>query len=243
VYDEPRFLLAGDRALVVELGDSVEPEANRRVHGLLREVERCGLPGVVDLVPTYRSLLVQYNPAETSLRALQDALVGIEREVGEGTVDTPRVVRLPTLYGGAYGPDLDLVAKNAGLSAEDAVRAHSGVGYMVYMMGFTPGFPYLGGLAPELATPRLDTPRAEIPAGSVGIAGDQTGVYPLASPGGWRLIGRTPLRLFDPAREPPSLLSADDCVRFVPLESEAEYRRILGLVESGEFELDARPDP
>jgi KipI family sensor histidine kinase inhibitor len=208
----------------------------------MMEIERQRVPGIVDLVPTYRSLLVQYDATATSPDALQEKLSQIEASVGKRPSERTRVVHLPTLYGGEYGPDLKFVAENAGLTVEEVVRIHSGVDYLVYMMGFTPGFPYLGGMAPELAAPRLETPRVQTPAGSVGIAESQTGVYPLASPGGWRIIGRTPLRLFDPMREPPSLLSAGDYVRFVPLSSEAEYLRVLALIEKGQFEVVVEPE-
>ena len=157
--------------------------------------------------------------------------------VDEAGLEKPRIVHIPTLYGGEHGPDLEYIAERAGGSVEEAVNIHSSEDYLVYMMGFTPGFPYLGGLSEELATPRLDTPRSEIPAGSVGIAERQTGVYPVASPGGGRLIGRTPLTLFDLLRDTPSLLAAGDHVRFVPLPGEDEYRRILEAVESGEYRV------
>jgi KipI family sensor histidine kinase inhibitor len=145
------------------------------------------------------------------------------------------VVHIPTLYGGEYGPDLEFVAQHAGLTTEEVVSVHSGSDYLTYMMGFSPGFPYLGGLSNTLTTPRLETPRTEIPAGSVGIADSQTGVYPLASPGGWRLIGRTPFKLFDPGADPPSLLKAGDYVRFVPMATEEEYLDVRQQVEGGRF--------
>ena len=168
--------------------------------------------------------MVQYDPMLVSFGDLREAISEVGSKLKDGKAGAGRLVEIPTLYGGEYGPDLEFVAEQAGLSVEEAVGLHSGVDYLVYMMGFTPGFPYLGGLPERLATPRLTTPRTVIPAGSVGIAESQTGVYPLASPGGWQLIGRTPLRLFDVERDPPSLISAGDRVRFVPLGSEDEYR-------------------
>ena len=134
-------------------------------------------------------------------------------------------------------PDLEFVARNAGMSTDEVIDLHSGADYPVYMMGFTPGFPYLGGMSERIATPRLSTPRGVIPAGSVGIAEAQTGVYPIESPGGWQLIGRTPLRLFDVTRTPPSLIDAGDCVRFVPLADKEEYQDIEEKVEAGEFKV------
>ena len=238
MQESPALLPCGDQALVVEFGDAIDSDINRRVHDLAYAIEAAGVRGVYDLVPTYRSLLVYYNPMRTSWPELEDSLRSMLAGTGDRVTSTPRVVLLPTLYGGEHGPDLEFVAVNAGLTIDEVVKLHSGTDYLVYMMGFSPGFPYLGGLAERLATPRLESPRLEIPAGSVGIAESQTGVYPVASPGGWRLIGRTPLRLFDETAEQPALLRAGDYIRFVPLETESRYLEILGEVESGEFEAE-----
>ena len=235
MYDKPRFLHAGDQALVIELGDAIDPDLNRRVRNLRLAIENAEVTGVFDLVPSYRSLLVYYDPIHTSAKDLEDALARIESKVDEASLEKPRIVHIPTLYGGEYGPDLEFVAEHGGVPADEVVEAHSGTDYLIYMMGFSPGFPYLGGLDERLHTPRLETPRTEIQAGSVGIADSQTGVYPVASPGGWRLIGRTPLKLFDPGVNPPSLLVAGDYVRFAPLESEEEYRAIEEGVHRGEY--------
>jgi KipI family sensor histidine kinase inhibitor len=236
MYETPLFLPAGDQALVVELGDAIDEAVNRRVHDLAQRVEAVEVAGVVDLIPAYRSLLVQYDATTTSLAALQATLLKLCSDPGGQVQDRSRVVHIPTLYGGEHGPDLPFVAEQCGMTTDEVVRVHSDTEYLVHMMGFTPGFPYLGGLDERLATPRLPTPRQEIPAGSVGIAESQTGVYPFASPGGWRLIGRTPVTMFDPVREPPSLLAAGDYVRFTPLQSEKDYAEVRGRVESGEFQ-------
>ena len=145
-------------------------------------------------------------------------------------VQSGGLVELPVLYGGFCGPDLSFVAQHAGMTEQQIIDIHSAADYLIYMLGFTPGFPYLGGMDARIAVPRLSSPRVKIPAGSVGIAGEQTGVYPIASPGGWQIIGRTPLKLFDPGREQPFLLSAGQTVRFVPID-EAEYRRLGGSDE------------
>ena len=224
MYDEPKFLTAGDRAMVVELGDSISPETNRRVHGLLRALESHALPGIVDLVPTYRSLLVLYNPMLSSFDSLRSLVASLDDDAAGAGKEAPNVVEVPTVYGGEHGPDLDFVAEHNGLSPEEVVEIHSGADYPVYMLGFTPGFPYLGGLSEKLHTPRLATPRTVTPGGSVGIAEAQTGMYPVQSPGGWRIIGRTPLALFDPEREPPSLLNAGDVVRFVPAPDDGSHQ-------------------
>ena len=223
MYDEPKFLTAGDRAMVVELGDSISPETNRRVHGLVLALESRALPGIVDLVPTYRSLLVLYNPLLSSFESLRELIGSLDDQADDAGKEAPNVVEVPTVYGGEHGPDLDFVAEHNGLSPEEVVELHSGADYPVYMLGFTPGFPYLGGLSEKLHTPRLATPRTVTPGGSVGIAEGQTGVYPVQSPGGWRIIGRTPLALFDPEREPPSLLNAGDVVRFVPAPDDGSH--------------------
>ena len=235
MYDRPRFLYAGDRALVVELGDGIDPDLNRRLHSLRDAICKAELHGVSDLIATYRSLLVYYDPISIDVERLKEDLARIESRVDASGLNRSRIIHLPTFYGGEYGPDLDSVAEHTGLPTEQVVETHSAADYLTYMMGFSPGFPYLGGLDERLHTPRLSTPRTEIPAGSVGIADSQTGVYPVASPGGWRLIGRTPLRLFDPASTPPSLLVAGDYVRFTPLASEEEYLEIEAAVTRGEY--------
>ena len=235
MYETPKFLAAGDRALVIELGDEISVECNRRVHSLHKEIVREGLPGIIDIIPTYRSILVQYDVTLVSFGELMDRLSEVEGGTAELPDENVNVVHLPVLYGGDYGPDLEYVAQNAEMEVDEVIELHSGTEYPVYMMGFTPGFPYLGGMSERIATPRLDTPRGVIPTGSVGIAEAQTGVYPIESPGGWRLIGRTPLRLFDVTRTPPSLIDAGDRVRFVPLSGEEEYRNIAEQVMSGEY--------
>ena len=237
IYDKPRFFPAGDLALVAELGDAISPEINRKVRSLTDALEQGSIPGVFDFLPTYRSVLVYYDPILTTTAEVEN---GIERllQTAEATDTGERhVVHIPTLYGGDMGPDIAFVAEHSGIDEQQVISIHSGADYLVYMMGFSPGFAYLGGLDERLATPRLQSPRTEIPAGAVGIAETQTGVYPVASPGGWQLIGRTPVRLFDPARERPVLLSAGDYVRFVPLESRQAYNDILKQVISGEYQV------
>ena len=238
-YGEPRFLIAGDRAIVVELGDTIEPAINGRVHALLHAVEDDSLAGVTDLVPSYRSLLVNYDPLATSVDDLRSRLGEIHDGLEASAAESARTVLLPTLYGGEHGPDLDFVAEHAGMSTDEVVRTHSSVDYPVYMIGFTPGFPYLGNIPEALATPRLSAPRSSIPAGSVGIAETQTGVYSVDSPGGWRLIGRTPLDLFDARRYPPALLASGDSVRFVPLADQDDFSEVRSQVEAGQYQPEA----
>lgn len=216
----PRIKAVGDSALVVEFGDQIDPETNRRVHALAALCRHDSLSGFREAVPTYCSLLIHYDPLLASYR---DAAEWVEEKLPQidesqnSSSDFSRSLEIPTVYGGDSGPDLEFVARHNHLSVEDVVRLHSGMAYRVYMMGFTPGFPYLGLLDPAIDTPRLDSPRALVRAGSVGIAGRQTGIYPIDSPGGWRIIGHTALAIFDLNREPPFLLAPGDAVRFVPI--------------------------
>lgn len=237
IYDRPRFFPAGDLALVAELGDAISPEINRRVRSLTDALEQGSIPGVFDFLPTYRSVLVYYDPILATSGEVEDGIERLLRDAVATDTGKRHVVYLPTLYGGDMGPDIAFVAEHSGMDQQQVISIHSGADYLVYMMGFSPGFAYLGGLDERLATPRLQSPRTEIPPGAVGIAETQTGVYPVASPGGWQLIGRTPVKLFDPARERPVLLSAGDYVRFVPLESLQAYDDILKQVESGEYQV------
>ena len=216
------FRSAGDQALVVELGDIIDPGVNARVRWLARAIAQRLAGDLVEVVPTYRSVLVIHDP----LRAPRARLVaGIESLLADLPADTapetpPRTVHLPACYGGAFGPDLERVARHHQLAPEEVVSLHAGATYLVYMLGFTPGFPYLGGLSPRIATPRLETPRPRVDAGFVGIGGQQTGIYPVESPGGWLLVARTPVRLFDPEAASPFLLAAGDRLRFDPITPE-----------------------
>ena len=220
----------------MEVGGSISVAANLKVRALLAAVESQDIPGVLDLVPSYRSLLVYYDPLQVSFPQLRDRLSALEQNLGQAPAPAPKVLEIPTLYGGEHGPDLAHVASHNGLTAAEVIRIHSSADYLVYMMGFTPGFPYLGGMSESIATPRLPTPRSVVPAGSVGIAEQQTGVYPTESPGGWQLIGRTPLRLFDPQQEPPVVVSAGDFIRFVPI-TETTYDVIQQLVGAVSYQF------
>jgi KipI family sensor histidine kinase inhibitor len=191
----------------------------RRLTALLRSDPPAG---VDNLHPAYASVLIRFDPMRLRIESLTDHIVSLLERVESLALPEPRRIEIPVRYGGQHGPDLDDVARHTGLSAAEVVRRHAAAEYEVCFFGFTPGFPYMTGLDPQLATPRLPTPRTRVPAGSVAIGGFQTGVYPLASPGGWRLIGWTPRRLFDPAREPVSLLEIGDRVRFVADRASAE---------------------
>jgi len=230
-YPSARYLPLGDTALTVEFGDVISLEVNRKVIALNEAVGKAGITGVVELVPTYRSLLIRYDPAKTSHEQLVSQIKEIEKALEEKPIEaqTRRLV-VPVVYGGNCGPDLKFVAEYHGLTEEQVVKLHSGKEYRVYMIGFVAGFPYLGDVPEEIATPRLETPRLKVPAGSVGIAERQTGIYPCEAPGGWRIIGRTPIKLFDPQWHPPALLKPGDTVRFKPI-SEQEFKSIEELVQ------------
>ena len=209
---------------MITLGDAIDERTHRLVRAAASRIRGDPPPGFVDLVPAFVSIVVHYDPLvaaragngrpyERVVSFLRESVTGLAVEA----LDPPRVVEIPVCYGGELGPDLDDVARMHGLSPDDVVRLHSEPEYLVYMIGFMPGFAYLGGLPERIATPRRKTPRTAVPAGTVGIGGRQTGVYPLVSPGGWNLIGRTPVKIFDIARAEPTLLATGDRVRFRPM--------------------------
>ena len=212
------------------LGDQICETTGARVAALDHAVCRARIAGVTETVPAFASLLVRYDPLRTDFDAVSQALSRLAGGIAAGNAQAGRTVEVPVCYGGAYGEDLPAVARHAGLSEEEVIRLHSGRTYRIYMLGFLPGFPYLGGLDERLFTPRRETPRTRIPAGSVGIGGQQTGIYPMESPGGWQLIGRTPLCLFSPRRALP--YAAGDSIRFVPID-ECEFARIAAQEREG----------
>lgn len=220
IYDHPKFLIMGDRSLLVEVGDEISIEVNRRVRLLYYSLTYRKLTGITELLPSYTSLLIVFDPLVVSLSALRTIVDCLVDSPDETRIPEPKTVKIPVVYGGEFGPDLTEVAEYHGLSPSDVVCCHTSAVYQVYMIGFTPGYPYMGEVPREIATPRRDTPRTHVPKGSVGIAQKQTGIYPVESPGGWQIIGRTPLTLFDPHAMPPALLEAGDIVTFYPIEKE-----------------------
>ncbi len=209
------FRISGDRCLLAVYGRGVDLAVNEKVRQMTTLLTSGQpQPGIVAAVGSYCTLSVTYDPLLIGFQELTGLLLGMEKTLGQATVPEAKTVDIPVCYGDDFGPDLDFVAGHNNLSTDEVVCLHSAAAYRIYAIGFAPGFCYLGGLDPRLHAPRLDTPRLNVAAGSVGIAGSQTGVYPLTSPGGWRLIGRTPLRLFAPERQQPILYKPGDTIRF-----------------------------
>jgi len=204
----------GDRSLLVELGDEISPSVNQRVQELFTALDLHPVDGVRELVPSYRSLLVVYDPLNISLADLKRTIRDTYQNLDQTELPEPRTIDIPIVYGGEQGPDLDSVAQYHHITPQAVIDYHTGPTYRVYMIGFTPGYPYLGEVPDAIATPRRKTPRILVPKGSVGIAKQQTGIYSVDSPGGWQIIGWTPVNLFDPQARPPSLLMMGDRVRF-----------------------------
>ncbi|TMW72078.1 5-oxoprolinase subunit PxpB [Alteribacter natronophilus] len=223
----------GERAIRIGFEERISEETNRYIAALCKAIEEQVHPAVTEWVPAYASLTVYYKPETSGFDEMKSFLESCVKDVHDLEGEGGRVIGIPVLYGGEGGPDLSELASHHGMDEEEVIRLHSEGDYLVYMLGFNPGFPYLGGLSDKLHTPRRDNPRQNVPAGSVGIAGEQTGIYPLASPGGWQLIGRTPARLFDPEQPDAFLLRAGDRLRFRPVD-EKEYDDLCSRVENGE---------
>ncbi|MGG1545983.1 5-oxoprolinase subunit PxpB [Bacillus paralicheniformis] len=227
----------GDSAVIIQLGEGISEQTHRVVSALTKRIENDPFPGFIECVPAFTSVTVFYQPFEVYRKMESGKAVDspyekvkalIEHHLQELTMEeetNQRTVEIPVCYGGGFGPDLEEVADINGLTAQEVIDIHTSGEYLVYMIGFAPGFPYLGGMSEKIAAPRRSSPRTSIPAGSVGIAGMQTGVYPLSTPGGWQLIGNTPLELFKPYEQPPSLLRAGDIVKFVSV-TEEEYHAL-----------------
>ncbi len=230
-----RILTAGDSALLIEFGKEINPETNRKITALVQLMREQHIEGIVDVIPAFCSLLINYDPRVLSYEELKERMEHLLKMETKTEATRKRVFEIPVCYGGEYGPDIENIAEHAGLSVEEVIKIHSSKDYLIYMLGFLPGFTYLGGLDERIHTPRLASPRLKIRAGSVGIGGSQTGIYPLDSPGGWQLMGMTPVRTYDPERQTPILVEAGDYIRFIPIDEE-EFLRIQELVEKGEYQ-------
>jgi len=233
---EVRILKAGEKGLVVDFGNVIDPGVNARVHRLSGVIATHMKTDVLEVVPTYRSLMVYFNPLQISRETIVNKISRYLHEQSDSNqaCDTATVITIPVCYRNDFGPDIDFVARHNNISIDEVVEIHTSKPYLVYMLGFTPGFPYLGGMSERIAAPRLAQPRVAIPAGSVGIAGSQTGIYPIESPGGWQLIGRTPLRVFNPESPNPFLFAAGNYLRFTAIDADA-FEDIRRQVESGTY--------
>ena len=225
----PTISPVGDSAISIEFGQVIDPKINQRIRQTVAGIESLHLEGIIEMVPTYCALLIQYDALCHTYAELCRILEPIcSQPIRADESELVTVVEIPTVYGGEFGPDLGFVASHNHISEAEVVSIHSGTDYLVYMLGFIPGFTYLGGMNPRIATPRLSSPRTLIPAGSVGIAGEQTGTYPSDSPGGWQIIGRTPVTMYDMSKKQAALLRAGDYVRYVPID-DTEFYRIKSL--------------
>lgn len=213
---KPKIVPLGDSALLVQLGDEIDLTVNQRVHALAALLDKSPIEGFMEAVPAYGTLLIHYDPLVLEYAKANQWVKAKLEQIQDSKSRRSRRIDVPVKYGGEYGPDLESVAAYHNLQIKDVIRIHSERIYTVYMMGFTPGFPYMGKLDDVIVTPRLEVPRTNVPAGSVAIAGSQTGIYPLTSPGGWRLIGHTSLVLFDPQSDVPFLFAPGDEVKFIP---------------------------
>ena len=238
VEKAPRLLPCGDAALVVQFGEEIDPGLNARVLALDARVAE-GVPGVIETVPTYRSLLVHYDPTATDFHTLGDALVGMSADLPE-TATQGRLWRIPVVYGGEFGIDLESVAAHHGITTDELIRRHSAPTYRVYMMGFLPGFAYLGGLDPTIAISRRESPRLKTPAGTISIGGIQALVASIEAPSGWHLLGRTPVRNFMIDRDPVFILDAGNRVKFEPIPA-SEWPRLDAAAAAGELVAEMIP--
>jgi len=232
LFKTPRIVPASEAALVVEFGDTIDEAINAKVLGLDRATARAKIDGIIETVPTYRSLLVHYDPLTLSFAELSARMLTLSTAAGIEN-GTRRRWRVPVVYGGAFGIDLEDVAKARGLSVDEVVRLHTGGDYYVAMLGFLPGFAYLAGLDPKLATPRRDEPRMVTPSGTISIGGVQAGIQCLESPTGWHLLGRTPVRTYHPDREPVFLMEPGDAVTFYAVDS-SEWDALDAAADAGE---------
>jgi len=225
----PKYKPVGDKALAIEMGDQISISNNNSIRAIVHLLDKEKIIGIKDRVPSYTCLIIHYDPACIRYEELIKVLDDILKRADKKDVPCGKVIELPTYYGEDCGTDIEYVAQYHGISIEDVIELHSSVKYPVYFIGFTPGFPVLGGMHPTLVTPRLDNPRLNIPAGSVGIGGNQTGVYPVKSPGGWRIIGRTPIRLYNPKDDDPTIIKPGDYVKFRPIGKD-EYNKLVKML-------------
>lgn len=224
----------GDRALLVVLGSEINQEINDDIKQLNDAIKQIDIPGVEETIPAYCSLVINYAPEKIGFCALKKKIMELHAEKNGVTEKSHRLIHVPCAYGGHFGPDMPFAEKYSGLTKDEIIELHSSTFYRVYMLGFLPGFVYLGGMDQRLKLPRLESPRLKIPRGAVGIGGSQTGVYPMESPGGWRLLGATPMEFYDPCRDDPILCRAGDIIKFDPVSS-CDYYDIRSEILHGRY--------
>lgn len=220
----------GDSAIVIQFADEISISINQKIRAIGEFLDEYTFEGFLEYVPAFSSITIYYQPGLVSFQELETMVQEMMEELPDASIDSQsEAIEIPVVYGGEWGPDLEFVASHNKLSIEEVINIHSSVDYLVYMIGFAPGFPYLGGMDNRIATPRKETPRSNISAGSVGIAGMQTGVYPIESPGGWQIIGRATIDLFDKENDHPVLLKAGDRIRFVRVDADVLMEEVYGI--------------
>lgn len=218
--DFPVIEFASDRSILIKVGSIISPEIHVKVVQFFYLISNSNINGIQSIHPAYNSILVTFDSIKKSPFEMMNELQSILHSDFQGTPDEPRLVEIPVCYEDEFAPDIEYVASYNRITKEEVIKYHTSPNYLVYFLGFSPGFPYLGGMHKEISTPRLETPRLNVPEGSVAIGGDHTGIYSVSSPGGWRIIGRTPLKLFTPEKDPPTLLKMGDNIKFVQITIE-----------------------
>ena len=227
--------LYGDRGIRIQLGNTISKKTNERIRNFSALLENENIPGVIEWIPAYTAISIYYDPLLIPYDSLCGRMESLYEKLSLVTLPAPIITEIPVCYEEEYGPDLGFVAEHNGLTIDEVIRIHTGTNYLIYMMGFSPGFPYLGGMPKKIATPRLASPRTKVPAGAVGIAGAQTGIYSMESPGGWQIIGRTPLKLYNPHEQQPVLLRSGNYIRFSSI-TKTEYEEIQTAVLRGTYQ-------
>lgn len=233
MYD---FRPMGDRGILIHFEQKISPDISAKIRRFMSKLDEAENEAVIEVLPAYATVCVVYNPLITGYEAMKEALNGLLEGSEADEQLSANVFEIPVLYNKETGPDLDFVSGHSGLSCEEIINIHTSREYLIYMLGFAPGFPYLVGMDERIAAPRLKVPRQKIVPGSVGIAGSQTGMYPIESPGGWQLIGRTPLKLYDPHRNPPVYYNAGDYIKYKAID-QSEFEYISELEKAGKYEV------
>ncbi|MBU8893810.1 MAG: 5-oxoprolinase subunit PxpB [Bacteroidales bacterium] len=231
-----KYFPLGDSAFLIKAGNDISLNTHLKIKSITDKIKDENIDGIIELTPAYNEILVSYNPLKINYVGLLEKIKSIAEDLIITEITKPDLIYIPVCYESEFSPDIEIVAERNNLTAKEVIQIHCSVDYLVYMLGFTPGFCYLGGMSEQITTPRKENPRNKIEAGSVGIAGNQTGIYPVDSPGGWQLIGKTPLKLFDPERNPEFLIEAGNYIRFAPV-SKVEYDKILAEVANNEYRL------